>query len=72
MIPTPTAPGQQPLNPGDFPSIAEQKQFWSDKERIAAMQEPEKLMKAVEAFGVFLDEMNHAISKLRREFNQLT
>lgn len=49
-----------------FPTITEQKQYWQHKEK-----EADRLLKAAEAFGVFLGDMNDAIGKLRKVFDSL-
>jgi hypothetical protein len=75
MNPTPETPGLK-KTPGDNPFvkgiIEDTEAYWRNKERVAAMSDPAKLVAAVDAFGVFLNELNSSIGKLRKEFEKLS
>lgn len=68
------APTNQPDNKirGNAPEWAtteEQQDYWNRKER--QQQRIEQLVECVDAFTVFLADINEAISKLRKEFERL-
>lgn len=67
MMPT-NQPNQKTL--GDFPTIEEQEAHWKRKEFEAL--DNKQLLRALDAFSVFLGELNTAIGKLRKEFETLT
>jgi ppGpp synthetase/RelA/SpoT-type nucleotidyltranferase len=53
-----------------WPTIEEQKAYWRRKELDSLQRE--QLLRAVDAFSMFLGELNTAMGKLRKEFEKLT